>query len=65
MKVREISEQEFTRSSREKGEDSFELCLEVELAEIAEALDVESKRGGGTKVSGLSDLGPERCHSQR
>lgn len=39
----------------EKGEDCFALCLQVELVEISEALDVEIKGGERIKVSGLSN----------
>lgn len=39
----------------EKGGDCFPLCLEVELVEIAKALDVELKGGERIKVSGLSN----------
>lgn len=38
-----------------KGGARFALCLKVELVEIAEALEVESKGGIDIKVSGLSN----------
>lgn len=39
----------------EKGGDRFVLCLEVELVEMTEALDVEIKGGERIKVSGLGN----------
>ena len=45
--TRETSQEDGT-SSGEKGEDSFVLYLEVELAEVAGALDVGSEGGEGS-----------------